>query len=193
MKEGAASAALSLSEREKYAKVWDHPRYAEHSPGLRHLPEAMRWMKPPKGSSITDWGSGSGQASDEMHRKGFAVRMVDIAANAYKGDNDIPYVEACLWELPEMPPTQYGYCADVMEHIPPEQVDAVLAGIAKHTQVACYFQIALFHDHFGDCIGESLHLSVFPPAWWHERILKAFATAEFKGIGQRHVLAVARV
>lgn len=190
---GAGKPAPSLmhdtnSEREKYVATWRHKEYAVRSPGLRHLPGALEWMKPEAGASITDWGSGSGQAADAMIELGFAVRMVDIAANAYRGKNG-PVIEACLWELPEdMPATDYGFCADVMEHLPPEYVDAALSGIAKRTRKACYFQIALFDDHW---YGRNLHLSVFPPDWWKERILAHFPRAEFRMIKEQHILAVA--
>jgi hypothetical protein len=108
------------SEREKYISTWQNNDYARRSPGLRHLADALRWMQPELGASITDWGSGSGQAADAMIAQGFDVRMVDIAANAYRGIHG-PVIEACLWDLPdEMGATDYGFCADVMEHLPPE-------------------------------------------------------------------------
>lgn len=179
------------SERAKYQSVWTLDQYRKVSPGLRHLGDALAWMQPEPGASITDWGSGSGQASDAMVAQGFAVRMVDIAANAYRGPHG-PVVEACLWELPaDLGPTDYGFCADVMEHLPPERVDEVFDQIAARTRVACYFQIALFHDRTFRHAGP-LHLSVFPQPWWEERILRAFGSAEFRSIGNKHCLAVAR-
>jgi hypothetical protein len=177
------------SERAKYVETWKHDDYRLCSPGLRHLKSALAWMQPEKGASITDWGSGSGMATDAMVRQGFKVRMVDIAANAYRGNNG-PVIEACLWELPDdLGPTQYGFCADVMEHLPPEKVDAVFQQIAARTERSCYFQIALFEDIWH---GQRLHLSVFPAEWWQERILAAFPSAEFQlGHRNRHLLAVA--
>lgn len=177
------------SERDKYVATWKIPEYSRRSPGLRHLPSALRWMKPEPGASITDWGSGSGKAADAMIAQGYDVRMVDIAANAYSGPNG-PVIEACLWDLPEaMGPTDYGFCADVMEHLPPDRVAQVFDQIAARTRRACYFQIALFEDNWG---GRKLHLSVFPPAWWKERVLDSFQSADFSTIGEAHLLAVAR-
>lgn len=180
---------LTIAEREKYLRTWQDEGYRVRSPGLRHLAAALKWMAPTHGATITDWGSGSGQASDAMVDQGFDVRMIDIAANAYRGKNG-PVIESCLWELPDdMGATDYGFCADVLEHIPPERVDLVLDGIAKRTRTACYFQIALFrHDTFAG----PLHLSVFPVEWWRSRILQHFGSAEFRVIGSKHVLAVAR-
>lgn len=177
------------TERDKYVATWKIPEYSHRSPGLRHLPGALAWMQPEPGASITDWGSGSGKAADAMIAQGFNVRMVDIAANAYGGPNG-PVIEACLWELPDdLGPTEYGFCADVMEHLPPERVPQVFDQIAARTRRACYFQIALFEDSWG---GRKLHLSVFPQSWWKERVLASFKSAEFSSISGAHLLVLAR-
>ncbi len=180
---------LTEQERAKYRKTWDIKEYRNVSPGMRHLNEALKWMNPEHGSSITDWGCGAGRAGDEMAMRGYDVRLVDIASNAYLGR--LPFVEACLWELPEdMPATDYGFCADVMEHIPTEHVDDVLAGIAKRTTKKCYFQIALFADsHFTN--SGPLHLSVFPGEWWQDKIERHFRIAEYRKIRLKHLLVVA--
>jgi hypothetical protein len=182
---------LSDTEADKYRRIWERPEYRERSPGLRQLKSALRWMKPPAGASITDWGCGTGAAAEALARQGFDVRCMDITRNAYHGD--LPFWRACLWELPEaMPATEYGYCADVMEHLPPEHVQRALDGIAARTTQACYFQIALFDDTMGDLIGERLHLSVFPPQWWKRRLLRAFRHVDSSVQRGMHLLAVAR-
>ena len=174
------------TERAKYLKVWTDPQYRVVSPGLRHLDHALEWLRPEQGAEFTDWGSGSGQASDRLHDLGYKVRMVDIAANAYTGER--PVIEACLWDLPEtLGATDYGICCDVMEHIPPEHVDQVLREIAKRTNRQAYFQIALFHDNTFTHAGP-LHLSVFPPEVWEAKILAVFRAAEFQMIKRKHIL-----
>ena len=185
---------LSTSEGQKYRKVWGDAQYRVVSPGLRHLESALAWMEPEPGASIADWGCGTGRAAEELDRRGFDVRLVDIAPNAYKGS--LPFTQACLWELPEeLGPTDYGFCADVMEHIPTAHVDDVLAEIALRTRRKCFFQIALFHDlHFTHA--GPLHLSVFPTEWWLERLLKAFGRLVrvheiARKARMRHVLVVA--
>jgi 2-polyprenyl-3-methyl-5-hydroxy-6-metoxy-1,4-benzoquinol methylase len=178
------------SEKEKYSKVWLDDNYRVVSPAMRHLDHALEWMKPTQGASITDWGSGSGKASDKLNELGFNVRMIDIASNAYKGE--LKVIEACLWELPnDLGATDYGICCDVMEHIPTDKVDEVLEGIAKRTGVACYFQIALFHDTTFTHAG-ALHLSVFPHDLWREKLLKVFSDCEFTMIKNKHLLALAK-
>jgi 2-polyprenyl-3-methyl-5-hydroxy-6-metoxy-1,4-benzoquinol methylase len=181
---------ITESERAKYNKVWNDKAYSVVSPAMRHLDYALEWMKPEPGASISDWGSGSGKASDKLDELGFKVRMVDIASNAYKGKLEV--IEACLWELPDsLDATDYGICCDVMEHIPPEHVYEVLKAIAKRTKTACYFQIALFHDSTFTHAGP-LHLSVFQHDIWRKKILDVFSTAEFAMIKNKHLLALAK-
>lgn len=180
---------LTMQERAKYRKTWENKLYREVSPGLRHLASALEWMKPEPGASFTDWGCGTGKAATELALQGFDVRLVDIAGNAYVGA--LPFVETCLWELPEdLGATDYGFCADVMEHIPTERVDDVLAGIAKRTREKCYFQIALFHDTYFTHAGP-LHLSVFPGEWWMAKIEQHFKRSEYRKIRLKHLLVVA--
>jgi hypothetical protein len=179
---------LTEKERDRYTRAWNYAPYSNVSPGLNQLPSALKWMNPEPGATITDWGSGSGKASDALAAKGFQVRMVDIASNAYKGK--LPVTICCLWEMGEdIGPTDYGYCTDVMEHIPTEKVDDVFEAIAKRTLKKCYFQIALFEDR---CFRDAgpLHLSVFPDHWWVNKIEKHFKKAQFGSIKTSYLLAV---
>lgn len=177
-------------ERAKYLETWANPAYRDNSPGLRQLSSALEWMHPAAGASITDWGAGDGQASEAMARLGYQVRLVDIASNAYVGT--LPYVEACLWDLPDsLAETDHGYCTDVMEHVPTEHIDQVLAGIAVRTLVSVYFQIALFHASHTSSHGP-LHLSVLPADDWRERLGRAFSRVEIQAT-RRYVRALAHV
>ena len=62
------------------------------------------------------------------------------------------------------------FCADVMEHIPPEFVDATLDNIAHVASKGGFFQIALSKDGCGALIGDTLHLTVESPEWWMKKI-----------------------
>jgi hypothetical protein len=181
---------LAEAEGQKYRAVWGNDRYRDIAPGMRYLDSALEWLKPTPGASFTDWGCGTGRAGEALADKGFAVRLVDIAPNAYRGT--LPFTTACLWQLDgaAVPATDYGYCTDVMEHIPTEYVDDVLAGIAARTVAACYFQIALFEDHHYTQHGQ-LHLTVKPGEWWQEHLSRHFKAVEVRKIKLKHLLAVA--
>jgi len=63
----------------------------------------------------------------------------------------------------------YGYCTDVLEHIPPEDVDKVLLNICTAAR-RVYFAISTVPDVMGALVGEPLHLTVESPFWWHDRL-----------------------
>ena len=56
-----------------------------------------------------------------------------------------------------------------MEHIPPEFVDETLKNIFRSADKV-FFQICLQEDHFGQELGETLHLTVKPFTWWRDKI-----------------------
>jgi len=65
-------------------------------------------------------------------------------------------------------------CTDVMEHVEPDQVDAVLGAIAARTRKRAYFMIDCVEANQTLPDGRNAHLTVQPPEWWQVRILKAF-------------------
>ena len=63
----------------------------------------------------------------------------------------------------------YGYCTDVLEHIPPKDVKKVLRNIATASR-KLYLNISTVPDVMGALVGEPLHLTVKDPWWWQERL-----------------------
>lgn len=66
----------------------------------------------------------------------------------------------------------YTICADVMEHIPEEHVDEVLAEIGRHTRKSVFFSISgdPAYKSFGD--GENLHCTMHDHEWWAKKIIQ---------------------
>lgn len=162
-------------EQSKYEQMWARPEYRERSPGMRVVEMAHTWLKPT--GTLCDYGCGTGRAAKWLADHGLEVTGFDIAANAML-DYDGAFVQGCLWDMPEFGEFDYGFCTDVMEHLPTEHVDAAVAGIAKRTRKEVFFQIALFECHMGDVIGEHLHLTVKPAQWWVELLGKHFTSVE---------------
>ncbi len=156
-------------ERAKYEAMWAIPAYREHSPGEQLVVTAVEWMEMQEGSLI-DFGIGSGKAANAFQSLGFGVSGVDIAQNCLNEGINIPVVQACLWQLPDLK-ADYGYCTDVMEHIPPQYIDDVLHGIMRCVPQA-FFNICLVDDQLGSMIGERLHLSIYPMRWWAKKFDK---------------------
>ncbi len=118
--------------------------------------------------SVIDYGCGMGRAAADLARAGFFSVGVDIAANAL--EERIPFVEACLWDLPEtLGPSTFAFCADVMEHIPEPYICNVLQLIRMRTLALGCFAISWGDDDCGRLIGQELHLTKRPYEWWVEQ------------------------
>jgi SAM-dependent methyltransferase len=175
----------SAIEKAKYRKMWEFDSYRERSPGLRFIDDALARMKPEPGASIIDLGCGTGRVSNHLKQLGYNVTALDIAANACT-EFDGPFIESCIWEIGDIGQFDYGFCADVMEHLPTEQIDKTLECIKAHVGT-CYFQIANFYCHEGDKIGESLHLTVKPCDWWEVVLKRHFSSVSITAEPKHHI------
>lgn len=160
-----------IPEDEKYRQMWALPEYRAVSPGEEAADDFVSLVsrKHKKSSpSVIDFGCGSGRGGKRIRDvTGWLVLLVDFAENCRDAGSDLPFVLADITKPMDMR-ADVGYCTDVMEHIPTEDVPAVIANIMACVD-ACYFRIALFHDNMGALIGHPLHLSVFPAEWWEEK------------------------
>jgi len=153
------------TERAKYATMWADPGYRVNSPGFNIAPEVWKLWRRPDSGTFRDYGAGEGKALDWFAEKGLDVDGVDLVKLHPK------VREASLWEMgDDIAPTDYAYSADVMEHIPPERVDEVLAAIRARTLVSAAFQIATVPCSQGRKHGLNLHLTVHPRAWWQSKL-----------------------
>lgn len=152
-----------LAEKDKYRLMWSVEAYRNCSPGEACVQQIMEQMKPD--SLVIDYGCGTGRASIALAQRNVPVLLVDFADNCRDEEAmSLPFLE---WDLSKPLPcaSNYGICCDVMEHVPTEQVDAVLTNIMGASR-SVFFQISTVHDGFGEMIGKSLHLTVRPPSWW---------------------------
>lgn len=173
------------AEREKYKKMWAVKAYRSNSPGeglvsyfLQHSGAQAQ-----KGDTLIDLGCGTGRAGLVLAKLGFHITLLDHCEEALDAKvkaANLPFIEANLWTLPKFCRWDWGYCTDVMEHIPTEHVDGALAGIAANVQ-HCFFQIAMFDDGFGKQIHEKLHLTIQNDSWWLAKLKEHF-TVEKAGI-----------
>ena len=175
---GERAKTLEDRERDKYREMWSNAQYRNLIPALDHVDAAIEKLRIRSGDALVDFGCGSGRATKMFQDKGVYAVGVDIARNAVDADLKGAFVEACLWKLPPLR-AEWAFCVDVMEHIPPERVDDVLAGIARTIDLrGAYFAIDSVRDELGVLIGQPLHLTVRHPAWWHRRLKDHFAHVE---------------
>lgn len=163
--------------------MWAVADYRRWSPGEESAAEAIQMFG--NRSTLIDFGCGECKALEKFRAAGMDATGVDIVA--LRPD----VVETCLWNLPaSLPIAEYGFCADVMEHIPPAYVDAVLRNIADKVNCAAYFRISTIPDSMGALIGETLHLTVQPANWWSDRVQAAFGRADIVRVTSDHCIIV---
>jgi hypothetical protein len=165
-------------EQSKYAKLWQFAQYRAISPGEQWAQLFLQQAKPSPDSEAIDFGCGTGRGALMLALFGrMKVRMLDFAPNCL----DPEVAQACetqrtrlefhVGDLTRDIPLKaaYGYCCDVMEHIAPADVKAVLRNILASAQHV-FFGISTVPDQMGALIGEQLHLTVEPMAWWVKQL-----------------------
>ena len=171
-----SNAPIQELEKRKYNKIWQIPEYHDFSPGYLFSEVFLEqiWSKDfeVQGKSILDIGCGSGAVTKRFGELGFRARGFDISSESLKFD--IPFTEGCLWNRKEFPraPIQkwtYGFCCDVMEHIPTPYVALSLELMRQNCRYM-FFSISNEHDNFGKSIGEVLHMTVENYIWWRRKM-----------------------
>lgn len=164
--------ALALNpEQTKYEQMWQRDEYRRYAPGEFLVADFFKVASPAYGSTIIDFGTGTGRGALRLYKDGLMVQLLDFADNCL--DQRVrDHFEPGEFEFFHQDLTQpipnraeYGFCTDVMEHIAPEDVDDVIDNILSAAKKV-YFQISLEHDVCGQLIGEDLHLTVHSMEWW---------------------------
>ncbi len=158
----------------KYGKMWAHDEYRKVSPGEQLAQLFLAEARPKAGSDVIDFGCGTGRGALMLALLGgLRVTMIDFVRNSLDPEiQDMLTTQAHLLrflkhdlEVPLQFGAPYGFCCDLMEHIPPDRVDRVLDNILKASEHV-FFSISTVPDSCGDLIGETLHLTVQPYTWW---------------------------
>jgi hypothetical protein len=169
-----------LDEVAKYEQMWGVAEYRTFSPGEHSVDKFLGIVKPD--GLVIDFGCGTGRAALRMRRAGLPVILVDFAGNCRDQEAiTLPFVK---WDLniPLGIASQYGYCTDVMEHIPTKDVASVINNIMASAPET-YFQISTVPDSFGSVIGQPLHLTVRPHGWWREMFVSHGYSIEWEEHG----------
>lgn len=182
--------ATEETERQKYEDIWAIPEYRAVSPGLESVEDACKRLSIPAGASIADFGCGTGRCVKWFADHGLAAVGVDIARNCL--EEDVPFVESALWDVAKLPRVQYGFSADVLEHIPPQRLRDALSAIHATCEVGCYLNIDTIPDSFGAWIGRTLHETVMPAESWEELLKEFWPSVESIPAGERQAVFICR-
>lgn len=164
-----------LSEQEKYQYMWQFDLYREGSPGEQIADFYLKTFKPDE--IVIDYGCGTGRGSLKISEK-TPVFLVDFADNCRDEEAiGLPFLK---WDLTKKIPlnSKYGFCTDVMEHIPTDDVEKTIENIMSSSEEV-FFQISTIDDVMGSAIGEPLHLTVKPHSWWKDLFLSMGYTVSF--------------
>lgn len=169
------------TEQAKYEYMWGLDRYREFAPGkqcailLLAAASISNWMPVREKDWFIDFGAGTGAGALTLHKHfGCGVVMVDFAANCLNEEVKSSLSDKLKFHQADITAgvslsAMYGFCTDVMEHIAPENIDKTLANIFKSAKKV-FFQISTVPDNMGALIGQPLHLTVQPFAWWQEKL-----------------------
>ena len=135
--------------------------YGGSKRALTWIPAIIDVMKTNGLKSLLDYGCGKGDL-----RPVLAERASFIDVREY--DPAIPGKS----KMPE--PADVVCCLDVMEHIEPEFLEAVLAHIAGLTRRCCIMRVALIPAHKTLPDGRNAHIILESPEWWTEKISRHF-------------------
>jgi 2-polyprenyl-3-methyl-5-hydroxy-6-metoxy-1,4-benzoquinol methylase len=175
-------------ERQKYRDIWARLDYRIRSPGEYYVQHFQEIAKPIYGQRIIDIGCGEGAACVALRdRCGLICHGIDLVNPGLK--LEMPFEACCLWQSWgqfEAQVFRYGYCCDVMEHIPTEYVALALSRIRHHCMEG-FFSIASFQDTRDDI---ELHLTIKPFKWWFDLIGEFGNVVDARDLIDRYVIYV---
>ena len=164
-------------EREKYKRMWEQPDYRRVAPGEFAATAFLAQARLHNDAEVLDFGCGTGRGALIMDVNsgvyGHKVTMLDFAGNCLDPEvrqalgtqnGRLKFFE-CDLTKPITQRAAYGFCTDVMEHIPTHDVPMVLNNILASAQTV-FFQINTVTDNMGVLIGRPLHLTVRAHGWW---------------------------
>ena len=171
------SMSKTIDEQTKYEQMWNLPMYRVSSPAERIIDSFLEVFEP-KGQ-IIDYGCGCGRAAVKVAKTGLNVLLLDFAENSR--DEEARGLPFQMQDLSRPIPYKgdYGYCIDVMEHLPPEQVSQTIVNI-MNSSPRVFWQISTVTDTMGAIIGQELHLTVMPHSWWKRQFTSMGYTVEWE-------------
>ena len=158
-----------MDEKSKYEQMWNIPLYRKYSPGEQEVESFLDLVKP--SGLVIDYGCGTGRAAVKIKEYGCDVLLLDFTENSRDEiAKSLPFAQQDLTCKIEHK-ADYGYCTDVMEHLPTPDVSQTIDNIMDSCS-RVFFQISTVPDTMGAIIGKQLHLTVKPHSWWRRLFME---------------------
>jgi uncharacterized Rossmann fold enzyme len=134
-----------------------HGNSAEYgSYGARHLTEVRMLMHITSSRDVLDYGCGKRGLEGAL---GIQIQNYDPALPDCAADPR---------------PADIVVCADVLEHVEPESIDAVIKHLASKTRRICFMEIATRSAHKFLSDGRNAHLIIKDATWWVSLLQRHF-------------------
>lgn len=156
---------IAETERALYDAIWAHQDYHTLSPGAEAVPRFLRLTQASPLETVIDFGCGTGRAGAALAAEGFLVTLSDQTDAGLEVDH-LRFERQCLWR-PMRSEHYYGFCCDVLEHVPTELTGLTIARMLDACRVL-YLEVSTVPDQFGLLVGQPLHKTVKPFVWWRD-------------------------
>jgi hypothetical protein len=171
-----AQALISESYRSAQAELHRNPNYGIAS--LHWAPMVADLAKQVKPRNLLDYGAGKGRLGAELKK------LLKTPVTVVLYDPAIP-------EIASPPaPCDLVACIDVLEHIEPDCLDAVLDDLRRVTARVGFYTIATGPALKTLPDGRNAHLIQEGPEWWMPKLFQRFRVRSFTDQGETFVVIV---
>ena len=154
--------------------MWQVPAYGQNSPGELYASLFGSVVSPVAGHMLIDFGCGKGVGGQTLYNMyGLNITYLDIVK--VEGCPE-PHIQQSLWahiKFIGKKHWDYGYCVDVMEHLPKEFTMLAVRNMLNVCKKGVFFIISFLPDTCGPMhLGTPLHLTTEDFTWWRDRFME---------------------
>lgn len=145
---------------EAYRALHQQGRFAGYSIGP-YIDRIAELVRESGASTMLDYGCGKGLQYSERgwHAAwGFMPTLYDPAVPGLDTKPLMPF-DAVV-------------CIDVLEHVPEDEIDAVIAELARLARLLCFVTVCCRPAKKAKCLpdGRNVHVTLKPREWWFEKL-----------------------
>ena len=163
---------MLLTEKYRQEQSAMHEKYEYGTASIGYAPMIAKLMNANKVHELLDYGAGRGNLMKAIS----AERLVHHEFEYRPYEPSKPEWSAEPW------PSEFVACIDVLEHVEPDCLDAVLDDLKRVTMAIGFFTVAcgpavkLLSD------GRNAHLIQKPAEWWLPKLMSRFDLRLFQAV-----------